>query len=38
MVADLFAAAQQVPFEELSAPEAREVYKAGRIPSNAVVY
>ena len=38
MVADLFAAAQQVPFEELSAPEAREVYKAGRIPSTAVVY
>jgi len=38
MVADLFAATRQVPFEELSAPEAREVFKASNLPSTEVVY
>jgi len=38
MVTDLFAAARQVPYDEMSAPDAREAYKATNIPSTEVVY
>ena len=38
MVTDLFDAARQVPFDEMSAPDAREAYKATNIPSTEVVY
>ncbi len=37
-VADLYALVRTTPFEEMSAPDAREAYKATNIPSTEVVY